>query len=59
MDTALGNSNPLNTDVVSKVSRPIFASLSFEHFRSCLSLKGYRSRSKVYCLETLNTAKIA
>jgi len=53
MDTALGNSNPLNTDVVSKVSRPIFASLSFEHFRSCLSLKGYRSRSKVYCLETL------
>jgi len=40
------------------VSRPNFASLDLQGFRSRLGLEGYRSRSQAYCLETLNIASI-
>jgi len=39
------------------VSRPNFASLGLEGFRSRLGLGGYRSRSQTYCFETLNITR--
>jgi len=40
------------------VSRPNFASLGLEGFRSRLGLEGYRSRSQAHCLETWNITSI-
>jgi len=48
-------------DVVSVsrlVSRPIFASLGLEGFRSRLGIEDYRSRSQACCLETMKIARV-
>jgi len=44
--------------VLRLIYRPIVVSLGLKCFRSCLGLEGYRSWSRVYCLETLNIARM-